>query len=75
VLYNFILNINFFLNYNMHIYKITNLINGKIYIGLSTEKDKFRWYKHCGDAKNNPKNLIDRAIAKYGQNNLIVKFN
>jgi group I intron endonuclease len=57
----------------MHIYKITNLINGKIYIGLSTEKEKFRWYKHCSDAKNNPKNLIDRAIAKYGQNNFVLE--
>lgn len=47
----------------MYIYKTTNLLNGKIYIGLSTRSAKgHNWYKGSG-------RLILKAIDKYGKKN------
>lgn len=53
----------------MYVYKITNLINNKQYIGI-TNNYKKRW----SNEKINPKNpkkqqVITRAIAKYGKEN------
>lgn len=51
------------------IYKITNLLNGKIYIGQSIHPQK-RWKEHCQKAKNKGDSFpIHLAIAKYGENN------
>ena len=53
----------------MYVYKITNLINQKIYIGI-TNNYKKRW----SNEKSNPKDprkqqAITLAIAKYGKDN------
>lgn len=56
----------------MIIYKITNKINGKIYIGqtrLSLEK---RWKKHLYDAKRQGNNKFYKAINKYGAENFAI---
>jgi group I intron endonuclease len=63
---------------SMHyLYKITNLINNKGYIGQSIDPE-YRWKNHQTDArawiKQNRKNsnkilIVDRAIAKYGVEN------
>ena len=50
----------------MYIYQITNLINGKIYIG-KTNNPKRRWENH--KCNNNPDMVIARALHKYGVNN------
>lgn len=48
------------------IYKITNTINGKIYIGQTIQPDK-RWTQHkTNAATNSPKMIISYAIKKYG---------
>lgn len=54
----------------MFIYKITNLINGKIYIGQTTRSVKERWkghrfHKGCI--------ALNRAINKYGKDNFIIE--
>ena len=38
-----------------NIYKITNLINGKMYIGLTTHDIDKRWHNHIKDSKSKKK--------------------
>ena len=57
------------------IYKITNLINGKIYIGQSIQIEE-RWKKHRIDAfnpkvKNKYKSHLYSSIRKYGIDNFL----
>lgn len=47
------------------IYKIENLINGKIYIGQSIHIER-RWQEHCQKTSTS---LIGQAIQKYGKEN------
>jgi group I intron endonuclease len=54
-----------------YIYKITNKVNEKVYIGKTNEPDK-RWKKHCLIAlkpNSDRHHLIHKAIAKYGADN------
>lgn len=59
-----------------YIYKITNLINGKIYIGQTIKTLEWRWLKHQKDSIGN-KYQIDtkfaRAIRKYGVDNFQIE--
>lgn len=51
----------------MIIYKVTNLINGKIYIGKTTQKINIRRNQHKYSAlKTNSKSVFHKAIRKYG---------
>lgn len=52
----------------MIIYKITNRINGKVYIGQTIQSLKKRWSKHCNDKKACCR-LLHNAIQKYGKEN------
>lgn len=55
----------------MIIYKITNKINGKVYIGKTNRSLLERWREHC---KPSSKCLsIHRAIQKYGKENFTVE--
>lgn len=54
-----------------YIYKITNTVNGKIYIGQTRKAVKTRWTNHV-TASNNPNHkdyniLFHNAIRKYGR--------
>ena len=52
----------------MHIYCITNLINGKIYIGQTVQQNsKMRWYAHLADARRGKKSYLLDSIRKYGK--------
>ena len=54
------------------IYKATNLINGKVYIGMTTQaKPQHRWAEHLGKARSlvQSKSYFHHAIAKYGEEN------
>lgn len=53
-----------------YIYMITNNINNKQYIGLTSRDYNLRWEQHIAEAnKTNPKSYISRAIKKYGLDN------
>lgn len=59
-----------------HIYKVTNSINGKIYIGQTIQSVKDRWYRHCGKSSLSKEEMgmhIKRAILKYGKENFTVE--
>ena len=53
------------------IYRITNTINGKVYIGQTIHPDK-RWWEHCQRAKTHYDNYpIHNAINKYGKDKFL----
>lgn len=58
----------------MFIYKITNIVNDKIYIGQSIRSIEKRFQRHINDAINN---ILDthlaRAIRKYGKENFTLE--
>ena len=58
-----------------YIYKITNQINGKVYIGKTLNTIERRWKEHCGDfaterCRNRP---LYRAMNKYGIENFTIE--
>lgn len=55
----------------MIIYKITNRINGKCYIGQTVGTLDARWKRHCKD--NSKCTAIHNAIVKYGKDNFTVE--
>lgn len=56
----------------MIIYKITNQINSKIYIGLTTCSLKERWQNHKHCVKSDPRHLY-YAMRKYGIENFTIE--
>lgn len=48
------------------VYKITNLVNGKIYVGQTKQRPSYRWAQHKSNKYNNP---ISIAIRTEGYNN------
>lgn len=50
------------------IYKITNLINGKIYVGQAQDIE-MRWEQHINSAKRGERQVIYHAMRKYGIDN------
>lgn len=57
----------------MYIYKVTNNINCKVYIGKTKRPIAERWKQHCNDAKNKFKCFkLQEDILKYGKDNFSV---
>ncbi len=54
----------------MKIYVITNNINSKQYVGLTTRPIKERFQEHC---RSNRKTTISKAIQKYGKDNFTIE--
>lgn len=57
------------------IYKITNNVNGKVYIGQTIQTIKERFYQHCATkCSDSVLNMaIHKAIKKYGKSNFIIE--
>ena len=57
------------------IYKITNKINGKSYIGQTIQEVKERFYQHCATSCSQAvlNMAIHRAIFKYGKSNFTLE--
>lgn len=56
-----------------YIYKITNKINNKIYIGKTERSIEERWKEHCSHIKVYPNIPLYRAISKYGKDNFSIE--
>lgn len=56
----------------MTIYKITNTVNGKVYVGQTVQKLRMRWalHKHQSLNRNRP---LYRAMRKYGISKFIIE--
>lgn len=62
------------MNNNILIYKITNKINKKIYIGQTTQGLQHRWKGHIISSRNKADNYaFHNAINKYGQENFTLE--
>lgn len=57
-----------------HIYKVTNTINGKIYVGQTKSSIEDRWKGHVKDALNESRRAkFQKAIKKYGHENFTIE--
>lgn len=50
----------------MLVYKITNSVNDKLYIGVTVKTLQNRWNRHKSSANNGSNSPIHRAMRKYG---------
>ncbi len=57
----------------MIIYLITNLVNGKVYVGQTTRSLEVRWKGHCSGATRGWNYPICKAIRKYGPESFSIK--
>ena len=56
-----------------YVYKITNCINQKIYIGQTSFSIEKRWKEHIQDIYKHLDRPLYRALAKYGVENFIIE--
>lgn len=49
-----------------YVYQIINKVNGKSYIGKTSNSIERRWKEHCNDRLRYPERALYRAINKYG---------
>jgi group I intron endonuclease len=58
----------------MFVYVITNIINNKKYVGLTTSTLSSRWSRHITAAyKRHNNSYIGRSIRKYGKENFLIE--
>ena len=60
--------------YEGYIYKVTNKINEKIYIGQTRQTINRRWSQHITNSKlEQSHSILDQAIKKYGSDNFTIE--
>lgn len=57
----------------MVIYKITNIINNKVYIGQTSESIKRRFNRHMGHQSLDFDTKFYRAVRKCGRENFVIE--
>lgn len=58
----------------MIVYKITNIITGKFYIGQTTQPLSERWWQHCNRSPSQShRSYIYNAIIEYGVQNFVIE--
>ena len=57
----------------MYIYKLTNTVNGKAYIGCTVRPIERRLLNHWSDARNGKQTLIAQAIREFGKDSFTVE--
>lgn len=57
----------------MVVYKITNLITGKLYIGQTVQTLEQRWKQHLVFVNRNKNTKLSNAIRKYGPQSFIIE--
>jgi hypothetical protein len=55
------------------VYKVTNKLNSKVYVGITNQGFKQRWYKHCSDSIRGSEFPLHNAIRKYGVDNFSIE--
>lgn len=55
------------------VYKITNKINNKVYIGITSKGISARWKEHLYNAEHGCPFKLHRAICKYGKDNFTIE--
>lgn len=55
------------------IYKITNTVNGLIYIGQTTQTIEERWINHISGVNEKPHIKLRKAILEFGPENFIIE--
>lgn len=55
------------------IYKITNLINGRCYVGITSESVNTRFNKHKRKARFGSETNLHKAMRKYGEENFEIE--
>lgn len=58
---------------NGAIYAITNLVNGKQYVGLTTTSLEERWKRHLEQVPRKNASLIHKAIAEFGKDSFTLE--
>lgn len=59
-----------------YIYKVTNTINGKVYVGQTTRDVSSRWKNHISEARyprQQDNSILHKAMRKYGENAFAVE--
>jgi group I intron endonuclease len=56
----------------MYIYKITNCVNDKVYVGQTIQENpKMRWYAHLAYARRGTKSHLYDSMRKHGVENFV----
>ena len=54
-------------------YRITNLVTGKVYVGVTTSSIEQRFKEHCWAAIRGEQNVLYKSMRKHGVENFIVE--